>query len=90
MDQEIEATSSLKDLINPKSTTGKDFSDCEELDLMMAAELKWCYDIAYLIYEITERRAVTGQKGEKLLHRAKDWRMFLAEDSWVLFKKRRL
>ena len=30
------------------------------------------------------------KKGEKLLHRAKDWRMFSAEDSWVLFKKRRL
>ena len=43
--QEIEATSSLKDLINPKSITGKDFSDYEELDLMMVAELKWCYDI---------------------------------------------
>ena len=36
----IEATSSLKDLINPKSIAGKDFSDYEELDLMMAAELK--------------------------------------------------
>ena len=34
----------------------------------MAADLKWCYDIAYLIYEITERRAVTRQKkGEKTL-----------------------
>ena len=39
LDQEIEATSSLKDLINPKSITGKDFSDYEELYLMMAAEL---------------------------------------------------
>ena len=42
--KKIEATSSLKDLINPKSITGKDFSDDEELDLMMAADLKWCYD----------------------------------------------
>ena len=66
MDQEIEATSSLKDLINPKSITGKEFSDYEELDLMMAAELKWCYDIAYFSYEITERRAVTRQKGRKI------------------------
>ena len=63
MDQEIEAVSSLKDLINPKSITGKDVSDYEELDLMMAAEFKRCYDIVYLIYEITERRAVTKQKG---------------------------
>ena len=33
----------------------------------MAAELKWCYDIVYLIYEITERRAVTKTKGRKTL-----------------------
>ena len=64
VDPEIEATSSLKDLINPKS---KDLSDCEELDLMMAAELKWCFDIAFLIYEITGR-VVTRQMGEQLLH----------------------
>ena len=55
-----------------KINYGKDFSDYEELDLMMAAELKWCFDIVHLIYEITERRAVTRQKGEKLLHRAED------------------
>ena len=42
--KEIEAASSLKDLINPKSITGKDFSDCEELDLTMAAELERCSD----------------------------------------------
>ena len=42
--KEIEAASSLKDLINPKSITGKDFSDYEELDLMMAAELKRRHD----------------------------------------------
>ena len=57
---------------------------------MMAAELKWCYDIVYLIYEITEQRAVTRQKGEKFLHPAEDWRMFSAEDNWALFNKRRL
>ena len=72
VDQEIEAASSLKDLINPKSISGKDFSDYEELDLMMAAELKRCYGIVHLIYEITERGAVIRQKGEKLLHRAED------------------
>ena len=32
----------------------------------MAADLKWCYDVVYLIYEITERRAVTRQKGETI------------------------
>ena len=46
----VEATSSPKDLTNPKSITRKDFSDYKELDLMMAAKVKWCYDIAYLIY----------------------------------------
>ena len=67
VDQEIEAPSSLEDPINPKSITRKDFSDYEELDLMMAAELKWCYDIVYLIYEITERRAVTSNRAQKNL-----------------------
>ena len=65
--KEVDAAKSLKDLINPKSITGKDFSDFEELDLMMATELKWCYDIVNLIYEITDRRAVTRQKGRKTL-----------------------
>ena len=41
--KEIEAAKSLKDLINPKSITGKDFPDYEELDLMMASALKRCY-----------------------------------------------
>ena len=41
---------------------------------MMAAELKWCYDLVYLIYEIAERRAVTRQKGDKLLHRAEGYK----------------
>ena len=79
--KKIEATSSLNELINQKSITGKDFSDYEELDLMMTAELKRCYDIAYLIHEITERGAVT--KGAKFLHRAEDWRMFSSEDNWI-------
>ena len=39
-----QAAKSLKDLINPKSITVKDFSDYEELDLMMAADLRRCYD----------------------------------------------
>ena len=88
--KKIEATISLKEPFNPKSISRKDFVDNEEMDLMMAAELKWCYDIAYLMYEITERRAMTKQKGEKLSHREEDWTMFSAEDSCVLFKKRRL
>ena len=42
--KEIEAAKSLDDLITPKSITGKDFPDYEELDLMMASALKRCYD----------------------------------------------
>ena len=42
--KEIEAAKSLDDLITPKSTTGKDFPDYEELDLMMASALKRRYD----------------------------------------------
>ena len=41
---EIEAAKSLDDLITPESTTGKDFPDYEELDLMMASAFKRCYD----------------------------------------------
>ena len=46
--------------------------------------------IAYLIYEITERGVVIKRKGAKFLRRAEDWRMFSAEDYWFLFKKRHL
>ena len=44
MIKEIEAANRWIDLITPKSSTGKDFPDYEELDLMMAAALKKCYD----------------------------------------------
>ena len=42
--KEIEAAKSLDNLITPKSTTGKDFPDYAELDLMRSAALKRCYD----------------------------------------------
>ena len=42
--KEIEVAKSLDDLITPKSRPGKHFPDYEELDLMMAAALKRCYD----------------------------------------------
>ena len=38
--KEIETAKSLDDLITPKSITVKNFTDFEELDLMMAAALK--------------------------------------------------
>ena len=44
VDQENRSSPSLMDLINPKTITGGDFTDYEEVDLMMAAGLKRCYD----------------------------------------------
>ena len=41
--KEIDAAKSLDDLITPKSTTGKELPDYEELDLMIASALN-CYD----------------------------------------------
>ena len=40
----IDAAKSLDDLITPKSITGQDFPDYEEVDLMMASALERCYD----------------------------------------------
>ena len=60
--KKIEAASSLEDLVNPKSITGKDFYDYEELDLMMAAELKWCYD-RYSYFQ--KRIRVKEQRAQK-------------------------
>ena len=40
----IEAAKSLDDLNTPKSITGKEFPDFEELDLTMASALKRCHD----------------------------------------------
>ena len=42
--KEIETAKSLDHLITPKSIIGKNFPDFEELDLLMAAALKKCYD----------------------------------------------
>ena len=42
--KEIEAAKSLDDLITPKSISGKDFPDYEELGMMMAAALNRYYD----------------------------------------------
>ena len=41
---EIETAKSLEALVTPKSITGKDFFDYQELDLMVAAASKRCYD----------------------------------------------
>ena len=57
VDQEIEATRSLTDLVNPNQLR----------EQIMAAELKWCYDIVFLIYQITERTDRDKTKGRKTL-----------------------
>ena len=60
--KEIEAAKSLDDLITPKSITGKDFPDYEELDLMMAAALKRCYDKQS---HFRKKISVEGQRAQK-------------------------
>ena len=42
--KEIETAKTIDDLITPKSITGTDFPDNDELDMMMTAALKKCYD----------------------------------------------
>ena len=42
--KEIETAKTIDDLITPKSITGTDFPDHDELDMMMTAALKKCYD----------------------------------------------
>ena len=68
--QEIEGTSSLKDLVDPKSITRKDFSHYEELNLMMAAELKWCWSTKLPSVEPWQyKRAKKSYTAEKILQR---------------------
>ena len=60
--KEIEAAKSLDDLFTPKSTTGKDFPDYEELDLMLASALKMCYDKQT---HFRKKISVEEQRGQK-------------------------
>ena len=60
--KEIEAAKPLDDLITPKSITGKDFPDYEELDLMMASALKRCYDKQT---HFRKKISVEEQRGQK-------------------------
>ena len=58
----------------------EDFSDYEELDLMMAAELNGT--ILYLwSTKLPSVELLQNKKGEKILHRAEDWRMFQRKTS---------
>ena len=70
--KEIETATSLKDLMNPKSITGKDFSDYEELDWMMAAELKRCYDEYPHFKKVDPRRRAESSKGQPISQKESD------------------
>ena len=63
--KEIEAAKSLDDLVTPKSITGKDFPNYEELDLMMAAALKRCHGKQTLPKEDQCRRT-EGSEGQPI------------------------
>ena len=59
---ETEVAKSREDLITPKSAADKDFTDCQELDLMMAAVFKRCYDISK---HTSERNPCRGAESSK-------------------------
>ena len=65
--KEIEVAKSLDDLITPKSITGKHFPDYEELDLMMAAALKRCYDEQTHVRKKIKCRGAKSSQRDKLL-----------------------
>ena len=68
--KEIEAAKSLDDL-TPKSIPGKDVPDYEELDLVMAAALKRCYDKQTHFRKMMCRRAESS-KGQQISQRKTD------------------
>ena len=71
--KEIEAAISLDDLITPKSITGQDFPDYEELDLIWRQHWKRCYESKHTserrsVSRSTElRRTTEFPEGDKLL-----------------------
>ena len=91
VDQEIEATSSLKDIISPNINYGKRFLWLWRI-VFDDGEQNWNGATILLIWstKLASVQPWQDKKGETLLHRAEDWRMFSVEDNWVLFKKRRL
>ena len=60
--KEIEAAKSLDDFIIPKSITGQDFPDYQELNLMMASALKRCSDNQT---HLRKKISVEEQRGQK-------------------------
>ena len=57
----------LDDFITPKSITGKNFPNYEELDLMMAAALKRCYDKQTHVRKKISVEEQRAQKGIRFL-----------------------
>ena len=58
-----------------------------------ASAIPWANKISELVREFLSRilrKASWYKEKDQKTHRAEDWRMFSAEDNWVLFKKRRL
>ena len=78
VDQEIEATSSLKDLINPNQLR-------EKISLIMKNWIWWWrqnWNGATMLFiwssKLPSVEPWQDKKGEKLLHRAEGWRMFFS------------
>ena len=67
--KEIEVAKSLDDLITPKPITGRNFPDYEELDLMMAAASKRCYDKQTPFREKNQCRGAESSKGQPISQR---------------------
>ena len=65
--KEIEAAKSLDDLITPKSISGKDFTDYEELGMMMAAALNRYYDDQTHFWEKISVEEQRAQKDHRFL-----------------------
>ena len=98
--KKLEATSSLKDLTNPKSITGRGYTRIWRIGFDDGGRIEIV--LQYYLFDLRNYPSVEPwqvKKGEKLSHGAEVWRMFSAEDNWVLFspednwvlfKKRRL
>ena len=70
--KEIEAASSLKDVINRKSITVKDVSDYEELDFMMTARIVTVPRKVSALPKEDPRRRAESSKGQPISQKESD------------------
>ena len=89
--KKIETAKSIDDLISPKSITGKDFPDHDELDMMMASALKKCYDKQTHFRKKVSIEEPRAQKKDRFLRERHiafyDLRpLFVQEDSMKRYK----